>query len=75
MLRNRANPPDAILREVWQRTGDKPFARIDDVISHDGLTAMSEGYKRTAGFDKATLKELWVRAGRRLFVDSEQREL
>src|SRR5205823_14311640 len=27
---NRTNPPDAILREVWKRTGDKPFKRIED---------------------------------------------
>ena len=31
------NPPDAILREVFLRTGDKPFERIDDVISRDEL--------------------------------------
>jgi 2-polyprenyl-6-methoxyphenol hydroxylase-like FAD-dependent oxidoreductase len=49
---NRKNPPDAILREVYERTGDKPFARIDDVISRDELAAMSEGYKRIAGLDK-----------------------
>jgi len=46
---NRKNPPDAILREAWQRTGDKPFRHIDDVISHDELVALSEGYKRVAG--------------------------
>ena len=46
---NRRNPPDAILREVWQRTGDRPFASIDDVISRDELVAMSDGYKRIAG--------------------------
>ena len=33
VLMNRRNPPDAILREVYERTGDKPFARIEDVIS------------------------------------------
>ena len=46
---NRSNPPDAILREVWQRTGDKPFANIDDVVSREELAALSEGYKRVAG--------------------------
>ena len=30
------NPPDAILRVVYERTGDKPFARIEDVISARG---------------------------------------
>ena len=53
---NRRNPPDAILREVFERTGDKPFRRIEDVISADELVALSEGYKRVAGFDKQSLQ-------------------
>ncbi|HEY4139035.1 MAG TPA: FAD-dependent monooxygenase, partial [Casimicrobiaceae bacterium] len=52
---NRKNPPDAILREVFERTGDKPFARIEDVISEEELRAMSEAYKRVAGFDRQSL--------------------
>ncbi len=52
---NRKNPPDAILREVYQRTGDKPFKRLDDVISQDELKAISDGYKRVAGYDLASL--------------------
>jgi hypothetical protein len=52
---NRVNPPDAILREVYERTGDKPFTSIDDVISAAELKAMSEGYKRIAGYDRASL--------------------
>jgi 5-methylphenazine-1-carboxylate 1-monooxygenase len=52
---NRANPPDAILREVYVRTGDKPFADIDAVISREELVAISEGYKRIAGYDRETL--------------------
>ena len=52
---NRTNPPDAILREVYERTGDTPFARIEDVISADELDAMSQGYKRIAGYDRQTL--------------------
>ncbi|MFL6624266.1 MAG: flavin-dependent oxidoreductase [Sulfurifustis sp.] len=55
VLTNRSNPPDAILREVYVRTGDKPFARIEDVISHEELTTLSEGYKRIAGYDRDTL--------------------
>jgi 2-polyprenyl-6-methoxyphenol hydroxylase-like FAD-dependent oxidoreductase len=43
---NRTNPPDAILREVFQRTGDKPFANVDDVVSREELRALSDGYKR-----------------------------
>jgi len=53
---NRRNPPDAILREAFLRTGDKPFERVEDVISHEELVALSEGYKRVAGFDRQTLR-------------------
>jgi 2-polyprenyl-6-methoxyphenol hydroxylase-like FAD-dependent oxidoreductase len=55
VLMNRASPPDAILREVWKRSGDKPFARIDDVISNAELVALSENYKRVAGFERESL--------------------
>ena len=55
VLMNRANPPDAILREVWKRSGDKPFARIDDVISNAELVTLSENYKRVAGFEREAL--------------------
>jgi 5-methylphenazine-1-carboxylate 1-monooxygenase len=50
---NRVHPPDAILREVHQRTGDRPFARVEDVISEAELREMSERYKRVAGFPSA----------------------
>ena len=52
---NRSNPPDAILREVYRRTGDKPFDDIDKVISRAELVAISDGYKRVAGYDRETL--------------------
>jgi 2-polyprenyl-6-methoxyphenol hydroxylase-like FAD-dependent oxidoreductase len=55
VLANRTNPPDAILREVFQRTNDRPFGRIDDVISHDELAALSEDYKKIAGYSKDAL--------------------
>jgi 2-polyprenyl-6-methoxyphenol hydroxylase-like FAD-dependent oxidoreductase len=55
VLTNRTHPPDAILREVFQRTNDKPFEAIDDVISRDELVALSEGYKRIAGYSKDAL--------------------
>jgi 2-polyprenyl-6-methoxyphenol hydroxylase-like FAD-dependent oxidoreductase len=56
VLTNRTNPPDAILREVFQRTNDQPFGRIDDVISREELVALSEGYKRIAGYSKDALR-------------------
>jgi 5-methylphenazine-1-carboxylate 1-monooxygenase len=56
VLENRRNPPDAILREVYERTGDKPFGRIDEVISAQELAALSERYKQVAGYDKDSLR-------------------
>ena len=56
VLTNRTDPPDTILREVWQRSGGKRFARIEDVISAGELEAISERYKKVAGFDRETLK-------------------
>jgi 2-polyprenyl-6-methoxyphenol hydroxylase-like FAD-dependent oxidoreductase len=55
VLTNRDNPPDAILRTVFERTGDKPFKSIDDVISQEELAALSERYQRVAGFDRERL--------------------
>ena len=48
--------PDAILREVFLRTRDRPFTAIDDVISREELVALSEGYKRIAGYSKESLR-------------------
>jgi len=56
VLENRRNPPDAILREVYERTGDKPFGRIDEVISTEELRALTDRYKKVAGYDKAALR-------------------
>jgi 2-polyprenyl-6-methoxyphenol hydroxylase-like FAD-dependent oxidoreductase len=54
---NRTNPPDAILREIYQRTGDRPFDRIEDVITVAELDEIIASYKRTAGYSLATLRE------------------
>jgi len=56
VLENRKNPPDAILREVYERTGDRPFRSIEDVISTQELAALSERYKQVAGYDRVTLQ-------------------
>ena len=56
VLTNRTNPPDAILREVFERTHDQPFRQIDDVISRDELVALSESYKQIAGYSKDALR-------------------
>jgi len=46
---NRSNPPDTILREVHLRSNDRPFERIEDVISREELAQISENYKAVAG--------------------------
>ncbi len=56
VLANRRIPPDAILREVFERTGDKPFTTIDAVISQDELQALSNRYKQVAGFERDGLR-------------------
>jgi len=57
VLENRRNPPDAILREIYERTGDKPFGRVDEVISPAELREISERYKRVAGYDRDALNQ------------------
>ena len=52
---NRVNPPDAILREVWERSNDQPFGHINDVISQDELQFITQRYKDVAGYDKKTV--------------------
>ncbi|RDE09532.1 flavin-dependent oxidoreductase [Pelagibacterium lacus] len=49
---NRTNPPDVILKLVHERSGDKPFERIEDVISPAELAAVSDSYKTVAGYDR-----------------------
>jgi 2-polyprenyl-6-methoxyphenol hydroxylase-like FAD-dependent oxidoreductase len=49
VLANRVRPPDVILQEVYQRTGDRPFGRIEDVISIGELRSLSERYKVITG--------------------------
>ena len=50
VLENRRNPPDAVLREVFERTGDRPFGRIEEVISAAELKALTDRYKQVAGY-------------------------
>ena len=55
VLMSRTNPPDAILREVDERSGGKPFESIEDVISKEELAAISERFKKVAGFEVNSL--------------------
>ena len=56
VIANRSIGPDAILRTVHERTGDKPFDRIEDVIGENEMRAMAENYQRIAGFEREALK-------------------
>jgi 2-polyprenyl-6-methoxyphenol hydroxylase-like FAD-dependent oxidoreductase len=55
VLANRRNPPDALLREVYERTGDRPFARRSDVISDAEIAAMMSAYRNVAGLSAEQL--------------------
>jgi len=52
---NRSSPPDIINIRVEELTGDRPFENLDDFISHEELRALSEQYKRVAGFSATDL--------------------
>ena len=41
---------------VHERTGDKPFARIEDVMSREEMLAITGSYKRVAGYDLERLR-------------------
>ena len=56
VLANRAIGPDAILRTVHERTEDKPFGKIEDVISAEEMVDSGENYKRIAGFEREALR-------------------
>lgn len=55
VLTNRKNPPDAILREVFERSKGQPFDRVEDVISQSELQAIADNYRKVAGFDVPSL--------------------
>ncbi len=57
VLMNRAAPPDTILKLVHERTGDRPFERIEDVIGAEELAAVGDRYKRVAGFERDSLRQ------------------
>jgi 2-polyprenyl-6-methoxyphenol hydroxylase-like FAD-dependent oxidoreductase len=47
---NREQPPDFINIKVEELVGDKPFDNLDKYITQEELRALSENYKRIAGF-------------------------
>jgi 5-methylphenazine-1-carboxylate 1-monooxygenase len=50
VLTNRAHPPDFINIKVEELVGDRPFDDLDRYITQAELRALSENYKRIAGF-------------------------
>jgi len=55
VLANRSQSPDAILRVVEERTGGKPFARIEDVISKEEMAQWQDRYTKVAGFQRESV--------------------
>jgi 2-polyprenyl-6-methoxyphenol hydroxylase-like FAD-dependent oxidoreductase len=53
---NRAFPPDFINIKVEELVGDKPFDNLDDYITQDELRALSDEYKKTAGFARIAVR-------------------
>jgi 2-polyprenyl-6-methoxyphenol hydroxylase-like FAD-dependent oxidoreductase len=47
---NRQYPPDYINTKVEELVGDRPFEDLNQFVTQDELRALSESYKRTAGF-------------------------
>jgi 2-polyprenyl-6-methoxyphenol hydroxylase-like FAD-dependent oxidoreductase len=54
---NREHPPDFINIKVEELVGDRPFGNLDDYISQDELRALSDNYKRIAGFSVADVAD------------------
>lgn len=52
---NREHPPDFINIKVEELVGDKPFDDLDKFITQAELRALSDDYKRVAGFALADL--------------------
>lgn len=52
---NREHPPDFINIKVEELVGDRPFKNLDDYITQAELRALSENYKRIAGFSLSDL--------------------
>jgi 2-polyprenyl-6-methoxyphenol hydroxylase-like FAD-dependent oxidoreductase len=50
VLTNRTAPPDFLNIRVEELTGDRPFGNLDNFITQDELRALSDQYKRVAGY-------------------------
>jgi 5-methylphenazine-1-carboxylate 1-monooxygenase len=56
-LTNRSEPPDVIIDLVETRSNGQKFARIEDVVTPDELAAISDKYKKIAGYDLQATQE------------------
>ena len=54
---NRTRPPDHIIELTEQRSGYKPFDRIEDVLPRAELEEVLEGYRRTVALDIAAVND------------------
>ncbi len=50
VLQNRTAPPNLIVDTVEQRTGGKPFAKLEDVVKPDELREIFANYQKIAGY-------------------------
>ena len=50
-------PPDLMLKRVHERSGERPFDKIDDLISQEERAKIVEDYKRVAGYGRAVRPE------------------
>ena len=50
VIANRSIGPSAMLDMIEERSGGKPFGRIEDVIPKQELDEWQERYRATAGF-------------------------
>jgi 5-methylphenazine-1-carboxylate 1-monooxygenase len=50
VVQNRTAPPNLLVDLVERRTGDKPFERLEDVVSQAEMKAIVENYQKTAGY-------------------------
>ena len=73
VLTNRRTRRTRSCARSAQRTGDKPFRHIDDVISKAEIMAISDGYKRVAGYDRESLRGGNRRATGTGFADRAKR--
>jgi 2-polyprenyl-6-methoxyphenol hydroxylase-like FAD-dependent oxidoreductase len=54
VLTNRVTPPDRVIELAEERSGGKPVARVEDVISMQEIRDILDGYRRLTGAPTAS---------------------